>query len=283
MMKTLSLMMLVLFCAGMAQAEDLTPTGQIGNLMAKSELSTYRQLQEYTNVNLAANSFDDFPLPSDIFSFSYRSPGRAFFYSLLIPGGGQIYTGSKTKAAVFIGVEAALWVGYFSMHSDGQKKQDQYVDYANQHWSPELYTNWLIEELGITDDSSTYYDANGQPHEFSHHLPDVKNQQYYEMVGKYDQFLYGWKDTNYRSGDMTSDWRASYLLMRNDSNNAFGKAKAAAIFSIANHLLSAFEAAWSAKRFNKKQDTFSQWKLNAGFAQYYNEQIPRVTLSYKFF
>ncbi len=283
MMKTLCLMMLVIFCAGMAQAEDLAPSGQIGNLMAKNDLSTYRQLQEYTNFNLTANSFDDFPLPSDIFNYSYRSPGRAFFYSLLIPGGGQVYTGSKTKAAFFIGVEAALWVGYFSFHSDGQKKQDQYIDYANAHWSPELYTNWLIEELGITDDSSTYYDANGQPHEFSHHLPDVKNQQYYEMVGKYDQFLYGWKDTDYRSGDLTSDWRSSYLLMRNSSNNAFGKAKAAAIFSIANHLLSAFEAAWSAKRFNKKQDTFSQWKLNAGFAQYYDEQIPRVTLSYKFF
>lgn len=283
MLRSSILFMMILLWSVTLCAGDLTPTGEIGKNLIKDDLKTYQRLEEYTNVSLAAGNFDDFPLPSDIFAFSYRSPGRAFLYSLLIPGGGQVYTGSKTKAAFFIGAEVALWVAYFSFHGDGKTKEDTYVNYAEAHWSAELYTNWLIEEKGIVDDDSTWYDANGQPNTFSHHLPDVKNQQYYEMVGKYEQFLYGWRDTDYRSGDQTSDWRHSYLVMRDESNSAFGKAKAAAIFSIANHLLSAFEGALSAKRYNRKQDTFTELRLKANFAQYYNEQIPKVTLTYSFF
>jgi hypothetical protein len=272
----------VLTWAALAVAQDGIDSTSIGSRLLKQELETYRQLQQYSNLDFAANSFDDFPLPSDIFDFSYRSPGRAFFYSLLIPGGGQVYTGSKTKAAIFLGVEAALWVGYFTFHSDGKSKEDEYINYAEQNWSAEQYTNWLIEEKGIVDDDSTWYDSNGQPQTFSHHLPDTKNQQYYEMIGKYEQFLYGWQDTDYRSGDILSDLRGQYLTMRDESNDAFGKAKAAAIFSIANHLLSAFEAALAAKKFNRQQDTFSELKLKAHFARHFNERIPQVSLIYKF-
>lgn len=282
MSRKLLLLSMMLLWSVAAVAQDAPPTETISAKLLKQELETYRQLEQYTNVDFAASNFDEFPLPSDIYDFSYRSPGRAFFYSLLVPGGGQVYTGSKTKAAVFLGLEAVLWVGYFSFHSDGKDKEDAYIKYANERWSPELYTNWLIEEHGIIDDDSTWYDSNGQPQTFSHHLPEVKSQQYYEMVGKYEQFLYGWKDTDYRSGDVSSDWRGAYLVMRDESNSAFGKARAAAIFSIANHLLSAFEGALAAKKFNRKQDTFSELRLKARFATYYNERIPQVTLTYSF-
>ena len=34
-----------------------------------------------------------------------KSPGRAFLYSLILPGSGEIYTGYKNRAAVFLGIE----------------------------------------------------------------------------------------------------------------------------------------------------------------------------------
>jgi hypothetical protein len=200
-----------------------------------------------------------------------------------VPGGGQLYTQSKTKAAIFLGIEAILWVGYFKYQGDGKNKEDEYQNFADQRWSPELYTNWLIEDKGIIDDDSTWTDANGRTQSFAHHLPDVKSQQYYEMIGKYDQFLYGWRDTDYRAGDETSSFRQNYLVMRDESNDAFGKAKVTVIFAIANHLVSGFEAALAAKRFNQKQDTFANIDLKMHMAQHFDERIPKLTLTYKFF
>ncbi|MFH2055888.1 MAG: hypothetical protein ABIJ61_08015, partial [bacterium] len=78
-------------------------------------------------------------------------------------------------------------------------------------------------------------------------------------------------------------YRNQYLVTRDESNSAFGKAKVAAMFSIANHLLSAFEAAFSAKRYNRQQDTFGEIRVKAQFAKYYDEQIPKLTVSYNFY
>lgn len=283
MLKFCSLALILCCCAGAAMADEAQQSETIGAYLQSNDLETYQRLQEYTDFTLAGTGFDDFPLPTDVFDHSYRSPGRAFFYSLLVPGGGQYYAGSKLKSTIFIGVEAILWAGYFSFHSDGKSIEDEYVAYAEQYWSPALYTNWLIEEVGIIDDDSTWIDASGRTQSFSHHLPDVKSQQYYEMIGKYDQFQFGWQDTDYRWDDSSSTHRDDYLVDRDKSNDAFGKAKTAAIFSIANHLISAFEAALSAKKFNREQDTFGDLSIKARLVRHYDERIPKVSLTYKFF
>lgn len=282
MLKHFSLALILCCCAGAALADEAQEPETIGSYMQLDDLETYQRLQEYTDFTLAGTGFDDFPLPTDVFNYSYRSPGRAFFYSLLVPGGGQFYTGSKVKSAIFLGVEAILWAGYFSFHGDGKAVEDEYVAYAEQYWSPVLYTNWLIEEVGIISDTLNWSEG-GRTQSFSHHLPDTKTQQYYEMIGKYDQFQYGWQDTDYRRGDSLSSHRDDYLVQRDKSNDSFGKAKAAAIFSIANHLISAFEGALSAKKFNREQDTFSQLSVKARLARHYDERIPKVSLTYKFF
>jgi len=103
------------------------------------------------------------------------------------------------------------------------------------------------------------------------------------MIGKYDQFLYGWSDTDYITGDSTSNLRSEYLQMRSESNNKFDTARNFAIVSIANRLISAFDAALSARKLNKKADNFSEIKVKARLADYHGEKIPKLVFTYKFF
>ncbi len=251
----------------------------LGQLMQKNDMHEYQRMRQLTDFSLASSGFEDFPMSSDIFETDYRSPGKGFLYSVAIPGTGQLYTGSKTKAVIFMGVEALAWAGYYIYHKDGVDKENSNEEYADRYWDPELYYNWLVEVHGITDDNDR---SKLNDDTFTHHLPDTKTQQYYEMIGKYDQFQYGWVDTDYRRGDSTSAFRDEYVVDRDKANDAFNKAKIGAIVSIANHLVSAFDAALSARRYNRQQDTFSEYKLRPSLAHYENEAVPTLTFIYKF-
>jgi len=254
---------------------------EIGKFIQRDDLKTYRQLQEWMGAKFAASEFEDFPMTSDLLHTSYRSPSKAFLYSMTIPGSGQLYNHSTFKASLFMAVEVVSWVDWLINHKKGQKKTTDYNSFADRNWSAERYTNWLIETYGITSDTAEFI-RNDSTMRFTHHLPATKTQQYYEMIGKYDQFRYGWSDTDYLIGKDNSPLRRVYLNDRATANDYFTKAKTGAIIAIANHLLSAFDAAFSAKRYNKKQDTFSEVTLRARIVQYEGYQMPKLTLSYTF-
>jgi hypothetical protein len=258
------------------------PAGEIGKFIQNDELKAYRQLHEYTTFSLVASGFEDFPLSADLLNINYRSPNRAFLYSMMVPGAGQFYNDSKIKAGLFLGIEIASWTDWLVNHNQGQKKTTAYNNFADQYWSATEYTNWLIETYGVTSDTAEFVNEKGERTRFTHHLPTTKTQQYYEMIGKYDQFRYGWDDTDYRLGKDTSPLRRVYLNDRATANDYFTKAKLGAIVAIANHLLSAFDAALSAKRYNKKQDTFSEFTIRARMVRYEGQQMPKLTLTYKF-
>ena len=160
---------------------------EIGKFIQKDELKTYRQLHEWTGAKFAASEFEDFPMTSDLLNASYRSPSKAFLYSMTIPGGGQLYNHSTIKAGLFMAIEVASWVDWLINHQQGQKKTDDYNNFADRDWSAERYTNWLIETYGITSDTAEF-NRGDSTMRFTHHLPATKTQQYYEMIGKYDQF-----------------------------------------------------------------------------------------------
>ena len=218
----------------------------------------------------------------DIYGFKGKSLKRAFVYSLLIPGTGEFYAGSKIKAAAFFGLDVALWALYFSYHGKGKNKEGEYRDYADVQWSEKDYIAWLSEKWGITSDTEPYYvdPLTQERFYFSHHLPGSKTGQYYEMIGKYEQFSEGWVD--YDSTVKFSQYRETYLDMRHDANDLLNKATYSAMFSLANHILSAFDAAVSVKRYNKKGERFSQLNFKMRLVERGQEVIPRLTMSMKF-
>jgi hypothetical protein len=216
-----------------------------------------------------------------IYKYEYKSPRRAFLYSLIIPGWGQKYAGSTVvKPIFFLAVEATSWVFYFKNHSDGNNKTTEFQNYADEHWiegdsvTPESYRGWLMDTVSTPLDTG-----------FTHQLPDTKTQQYYEMIGKYDQFRAGWDDywddpTKYNTS--MSPNRSTYMDLRKKANDLLDRADKFLIVAMANHLLSAFDAALSANRHNRKSG--DSWLTVQAEMRNYSatEQIPILRLSCKF-
>ncbi|MGB9586423.1 MAG: hypothetical protein ACPL7A_03265, partial [Anaerolineales bacterium] len=110
-----------------------------------------------------------------------RSVPKALLFSLVVPGAGEFYCKSYLKAGIMLGFEAAFWVMYFTYDRKGDNKTKEFEAFADEHWKKDLYLAWL----SIADTTEV------PPVE---HLPETKDQQYYEMIGKYNWFLPGWDD-----------------------------------------------------------------------------------------
>ncbi len=106
-----------------------------------------------------------------------------------------------------------------SKHTNDKQNMAECYKLADKHWSKADYYQWLIDSIYYSNpdvnyenvcDTFWYWDKEKQEKVyFSHHLPDIKNQQYYEMIGKYEQFRYGWDD--YDPITHSSPHRESYL------------------------------------------------------------------------
>jgi len=100
------------------------------------------------------------------------------------------------------------------------------------------------------------------------------------MIGKYDQFMFGWDD--YPEEDLNQARRNLYLNMRRDSNNLLNKAKYSVMFSLANHILSSFDAAIAVKKHNRKGERFSQIHLQMRLSERNDEIVPKLSMGMKF-
>ncbi len=225
-----------------------------------------------------------------------KSPLKAFVLSAAVPGAGQLYTGSKIKAAAFFGIEVLAWAGYIAYQGKGDDKTDIYEAFSNLHWSENRYADFLDANFplddpsqpGPRDDDSAYDNGNLY---FTHHLPDTKTQQYYEMTGKYDQFVFGWDDVDTTATPPTlanlhladSPNRHHYEGLRHDANVMYGRATASLVVMMANHLISGAEAALAARNHNRKLAMGGQrLSVRAKTARIENSFFPMLTITYTF-
>jgi hypothetical protein len=231
----------------------------------------------------------------DVYQFKNKSTKRGFLYSLVVPGAGEFYAGSKIKAVLFFGLEAGFWTGYFSYHKKGKNKEKEFLNFADAHWNIYAYSDSLVhwyeglkeDDLGIVVDTpGVYFHSNTDSIVISHSIHPIanqpldKSQQYYEEIGKYDQFRFGWDDF---TGAFLTFNRNIYLGMRHDSNSLLDKANRFVMFSLANHLLSAFDAAIAVRHYNRKGEKFSQIDMKIRLTEYNNNEIiPKFTVSTKF-
>ncbi|MDH4155913.1 MAG: hypothetical protein OEW00_01375 [candidate division Zixibacteria bacterium] len=229
-----------------------------------------------------------------------KSPAKAFLLSLAIPGLGQYYYGSRVKPFIFIGIEISAWVLNIRLNNDGDDITAEFEAFNRAHWIRDNYEQKYLawNYGGITDDDLI------EAQEISHHLPDTRTQQYYEMTGKYDQFSWGWDDANvdgktiddYSAGDPPpktservpySTRRFWYEQRRDDANGKYDLAKKMIAVSMINHLVSAFEAYFATKKRNDRpadKDTeFARIKVRAELkTQYSRYDTPFLKLTYKF-
>ena len=248
-------------------------------------------------VSLDKDFGNEEPPPFDV-SRGRKSPAKAFLLSLAVPGLGQYYYGSKVKTVLCFGAEVTAWAMYFNWHGEGENLTDEYEAFNVAHWSRDAYEQeYLYWAYGVTDDEDVPSGTAG----ITHHLPDDKTQQYYEMTGKYDQFSWGWDDAILDGNTLGPDVepivsestapysarRLEYETMRDAANSKFDKATRMIFVAMANRLISAFEAMISTKSLNKKSrphdDEFGGFRLKAKLKSVYTKRdTPYVSLTYKF-
>ena len=182
-----------------------------------------------------------------------KKPMVGILLSAVVPGAGEFYAGSWIKGAVFLGAEIALWIGYKSFSDKGQEWEDTFHAFADGHWSETAYRQWM--------------DTHPEFKDTTHTLPSTKTQQYYEMIGKYDQFKAGWDDYEEGGAELTAN-RMHYEDLRHKSNVQFKRASYCAMVVLGNHLLSAFDAAWTIRGINRRIETRMRMSLQRSGESY---------------
>ncbi len=224
-----------------------------------------------------------------------KSVPKALLFSAVVPGSGQIYSRSYLKGLAFLVIEAAALAGHFRSNSEGNRLEVQFEADANALWDENAYWNWMGEICGGScnnmDDLRSFERAN-----FSHFLPEEKNQPYYENIGKYNQFVIGWEDfrTETLGGSieiftyadyLTGIWdtqdlrtissqRNAYTELQDDSDRNFKHATTLASLLLLNHVVSALDAAWTTKKFNRRV----QAGLSVGQKIHQTEIVPVLRL-----
>jgi hypothetical protein len=229
-----------------------------------------------------------------------KSPFLAGLFSLIIPGTGEVYTGEYLKGGIFFVIEAALISTAVMYDNKGDKKTNEFQDYADAYtnpdhnWSVVRYAEWLVQYEGA-DRSKIIIseDINLPPWERvnwtelnaaesgSHKLPPHGEQQYYELIGKYHQYSAGWNDfTGGGNKEQISPNYHYYSDMRGDANSLYSVASTAVVGIYINHFLSALDAVWSTVQHNK--DIAVKFRLeNIQFTDH-AEFYPVMHLSYNF-
>lgn len=155
----------------------------------------------------------------------YRSPKRALFMSLVVPGLGQAYVGHSpwnyARAVAYVAVDAALgvsWYHYSVVKHDRQVKR--YRRYADEHWSQAAYEDQLqVPDPGQEDGASEFGDANPFRESYCWAVQDQRTTrgnnlfnactEPYENASDYDDFKAVYDDAGL-SADSIGSMRARF-------------------------------------------------------------------------
>lgn len=273
----LTISLTILLSAGMVQASTGGPMKMKPIKQQFMEKNLALDMISSNQVSFARQDFEGDL--GEIYEVNTKSPFKAFMLSLAVPGLGELYLGHKIRAASFFAADVALWSGYFVYHGKGSDKEKEYKQYAQNHYSSNTFLNWWDTLPDSIKDGYSHrlpVDDNGNP---------IFNHEYYENIGKYDQFQVGWDDIGLNfpppplGETYISSNRTFYLNLRKKSNDYFTTASTIAMVSIANHIISAFDAAISAKKYNRGGHRYS---LKLTPKNHEGETVPFLEFTAKF-
>ena len=222
-----------------------------------------------------------------------KSPVLSGVLSVILPGAGQVYNEDYWIAGIFVALEAALITTAVIYDNKGDDQTASFEAFADENWSVVEYANYLNSRgasVEINPDESlqpwerivSWSQLNAAEEEYSelrsHKLPPHGEQQYYELIGKYRQYIPGWPGG---SNELNPPQiMLDYSGMRGKANDYYNNASTAIVGVYINHILSAAEAVWGATRFNKNLAVnlrVETYNLAGGL-----ELVPTLKIRYSF-
>ena len=189
--------------------------------------------------------------------------------------------GRRSEGWRFLGAEAALWGMWAVWKGKGNGLEEEFRAVADEHWDPEDYIAWRTSP--ISNNSSITHALPCSSEVRDVYIPARREwkdqqqtsglgsaafggcapsqiQQYYELLGKYDQFVAGWDDLKRvgRDGSIGnaaaptevdsvenfhSERRLRYEDDRDESNRFLKRASKISGIILINHVISAIDAA----------------------------------------
>lgn len=181
-----------------------------------------------------------------------KKNGWPVLFSLILPGAGEASMG-YTRGYFMMAADILAWTQVAKYHSDGGDLKNAYIAFADKHYTDER----LVEgynpgsvDIERSGEGAIYFpgigpiytvDGLGDP-ETGLPLYVTKEddfREYYENLGKWDQFIFGWDDytrasidyperdynPTFTRADLQHPWvsqnRETYRLMRDESNDAY--------------------------------------------------------------
>ncbi|MGY8751642.1 MAG: DUF5683 domain-containing protein [Fidelibacterota bacterium] len=209
---------------------------------------------------------------------------KAMFKSLLIPGWGQVENNDLWwKTAIFAGVEAISLFSSIKLSNKAENIRRNFEQYGDNHWTLERWfnntrlifpTNWekiLIgtHKLSLNINGDYYFtdELNDLIETYDwNNISVIRNRDFYENIGKYDQFVGGWDDEYDNPYDNKGNWytlqkgnvesiiltknKNYYRNLRYDSNQLKHYSRYAITSMMFNHIISALDAAIVSNRMN---------------------------------
>ena len=225
---------------------------------------TIRTMRERLTINQATAS----TIPQSVSTAPPKmgkDPRKAFLFSVLLPGTGELYAGRK-RGFFFMALEVGALATYVLTNRRGDERKRQVLAFADAHWDSTLCApNCLDPSVGT--------EALGEP----------GSQQYYEQIGKYNKFQEGWDDYDPISTSLSSN-RQAYVNMRHNMNKAYKLATWMAGAVLFNHVFSAIQAALLVNMDNRSNTETQEARLRIRVDSFNRagNLAPSATVSYSF-
>ena len=158
---------------------------------------------------------------------------RAILYSLILPGTGQLYLGSKGTGKGFLIAEGVIWAGFGGFSLYGRQVREDY----------RLYASSVAGAKGWGDFDERYYDAmefNLSSEEYNATIREEARNLFPDDPQQQEEYV---RERIY-SGESAWSWPSAdalreYKRLRSSSRSAFQKATYALGLAIVNRVVSA--------------------------------------------
>jgi hypothetical protein len=208
--------------------------------------------------------------------------------SAILPGLGELYLYRETRdkgilarVPIFLAAEGYLWYGYAHNYSKGKDLKQDYMDYADEHWSLDRFLEQHPCCAGIDscEDWQEYNDyCSEEGYYFFLYTPrEVDEEEYYENIGKYEAFMFGWDDWVSIDENWTPH-RTYYWSLRGESDKYLLRADRHLMLLIVNRIVSMIDAGLLAYRVGEDGSDAEGWSLELRPGR----EAPVVNLCYRF-